>query len=355
MDLDFSEAPLGSFAIAYAHNPGSATATPSIEIRTGAPDGELVTTLTLPSTGGWGNYTTLTHELTPEEVAALDGTNDVYVVFRGGEDNGKRWVANPDYFEFLPAVDEEEPAFEFAELGPNNVTTMGPGMGRDPAVAPFSNFGNTHDGEWIRFADVDFGPNGSDVLRFSYDKPTDKSPANSWIELRLDDVANPSAVVGGMLPFTGTGWNHYALGELTLDPATFTGERDVFVVFRMDQAHTSGGPYVGNFRWFKFDDSTLAVDSSRRTVEFESIASTNGALSAQPGLVAGEDYAGGGLKTENGNGGRLLAGTSNGDWVRYQDVDLGDGFANRLLVTYAAPDHRVNEASLAVWAGARDG
>src|SRR5690554_6067545 len=129
-------------------------------------------------------------------------------------------------------------------------------MGRDPSSPPYSNFGDTPDGEWIPFADVDFGHDGADSLKYSYDKPTDRSIDNTWIEIRLDDVENPSAAVSDMLDYTGTGWNNYALGETAVDREVFTGTHDVYVLFRMDQTHTSGAPYVANFRWFRFGDST---------------------------------------------------------------------------------------------------
>lgn len=356
LGLDFSEAPLKSFVVNYAHNPGSASASSTMEIRTGSADGTLVTTIALPTTGGWGNYVGKTHEFTSEELASLDGRNDVFFVFRAGDDTSRRWVANLDFFEFVPVVDEDEPTFEFAELGPNNVTDMHPGMGRDGSAGAYTNFGNTHNEEWIHFADVDFGPNGADTLKFSYSKPAGRSTANTWIDVRLGSPSGPSAASSVMLPATdpGTNWGNYVQWETTVDPGVFTGTQDVYIVFRMDLAHTSDAPYVGNFRWFRFDDTTAVGDTTRHTVEFESIRAGNGTL-ASAGLVSGEDFSGNDLKTEGGNGGGVLAGTFNGNWVRYQDVDLGDNFANRLLVTYAAPDHRVNEASLAVYVGSRDG
>src|SRR6185312_9885069 len=51
--LDFSESPLESFVINYSHNPGTASASSAVEIRTGSATGPLVTTIALPTTGGW--------------------------------------------------------------------------------------------------------------------------------------------------------------------------------------------------------------------------------------------------------------------------------------------------------------
>lgn len=352
LGLDFSDAPLGSFVVAYAHNPGSASASSSMEIRTGAPDGALVTTIDLPTTGGWGSYVTLSHALTPAEVAALEGTNDVFLVFRGGDDTNRRWVANIDYVEFVPYV--EDPAFEFVELGPNDVE-LGPGMGRDGSSGAYTNFGNTHDGEWIGFHDVDLGPDGANVLRFSYDKPSSRTPADSWIEVRLGSPEGETVAASGTLPHTASGWGTYDVWEMAVDREVFTGVQDVFIVFRMHETHTDGSPYVGNFRWFRFGDTNLEKDTSRTTLELESIRAGHGNLRDTAELVAEEDFSGNGLKTEGGNGGSVLAGTENGFWVRYQDVDLADAFSGQLLVTYAAPSHRVNEPSIAIYLDSLEG
>ena len=164
-----------------------------------------------------------------------------------------------------------------------------------------------------------------------------------------------TVAASGPLPHTASGWGTYDVWEMAVDREVFTGVKDVFIVFRMHETHTDGSPYVGNFRWFRFGDTNLEKDTSRTTLELESIRAGHGNLRDAAELVAEEDFSGNGLKTEGGNGGSVLAGTENGFWVRYQDVDLADAFSGQLLVTYAAPSHRVNEPSIAIYLDSLEG
>ena len=358
---DLTAQPLKSFTIAYAHNPGSASASSKVEIRTGSQTGPLVTTLALPTTNGWANFTELTYAFTADELAKLSGLNDIYLVFRGTAD--KAWVANVDYVKFTP-VSTTTPGFEFAQLNANNVSAMHAGMGRDGAAGAYTNFGNTHNEEWIRFSGVNFGPNGADKLSFSYDKPTDKSTANSWIDIRLGSATGPTVASTPMLAFTGTGWNHYLTSSLAVDPSVFAGTKDVYVVFRMDKLHTSGAPYVANFAWFQFGDTTSS-GATQKTVEFESRSATNVQLDANTSLVAGTDFANGDngtgvdaqnhLKVEESGGRRYLAGVTDDAWVLYPNVAVGANVATALQVTYDAPSAKVSNPRIAIYADSLSG
>jgi cytochrome c len=55
----------------------------AIELRADAPDGELLATTEVPATGGWNTYATTD----PAEVAGLDGTHTLYVVFTTAQNN----------------------------------------------------------------------------------------------------------------------------------------------------------------------------------------------------------------------------------------------------------------------------
>lgn len=55
----------------------------SIELRAGSPTGTLLATTPVPSTGGWDNY----QSTTPVSVAALSGTQTLYMVFKGSGNN----------------------------------------------------------------------------------------------------------------------------------------------------------------------------------------------------------------------------------------------------------------------------
>ncbi|MFI6260505.1 ThuA domain-containing protein [Micromonospora zamorensis] len=55
----------------------------TIELRAGSPTGTLLATTPVPSTGGWDNY----QSTTPVSVAALSGTQTLYMVFKGSGNN----------------------------------------------------------------------------------------------------------------------------------------------------------------------------------------------------------------------------------------------------------------------------
>ncbi|KOX08091.1 glycosyl hydrolase [Micromonospora sp. NRRL B-16802] len=55
----------------------------TIELRAGSPTGTLLATTTVPSTGGWDNY----QSTAPVSVAALGGTQTLYMVFKGSGNN----------------------------------------------------------------------------------------------------------------------------------------------------------------------------------------------------------------------------------------------------------------------------
>jgi predicted alpha-1,2-mannosidase len=352
---DLTAQALKSFTIGYSHNPGSASASSKVELRTGSQTGPLVTTIALPTTNGWANFTDLTYTFTSGELAKLSGLDDIYLVFRGTTD--KAWVANVDYVQFTP-VTTGTPAFEFAQLNANNVTSMHAGMGRDGAAGAYTNFGNTHNEEWIKFGAVNFGPNGADKLSFSYDKPTDKSTANSWIDIRLGSATGTTVASTPMLAFTGTGWNHYLTSSLAVDPTVFTGTQDVFIVFRMDKTHTSGAPYVANVAWFQFGDTTSS-GATQKTVEFESRSASNGLLDANGSLASGTDFVNGNngtgvdaqnhLKIEEASGRRYLAGVTDDAWVLYPNVALGANVATALQLTYDAPSTKVSKPRVSIY------
>ncbi|MBQ1038231.1 ThuA domain-containing protein [Micromonospora sp. C81] len=55
----------------------------TIELRAGSPTGTLLATTTVPSTGGWDNY----QSTTPVSVAALSGTQTLYMVFKNSNNS----------------------------------------------------------------------------------------------------------------------------------------------------------------------------------------------------------------------------------------------------------------------------
>ncbi|WP_203843771.1 family 43 glycosylhydrolase [Winogradskya humida] len=69
----------GSGATAFTARVASATSGGRIEVRTGSPTGALAGTCTVPGTGGWQSWTSVTCP-----VSGLTGTQDLYLRFTGG-------------------------------------------------------------------------------------------------------------------------------------------------------------------------------------------------------------------------------------------------------------------------------
>lgn len=257
--LDFSAAPLESVVIDYSHNPGTASANSAVEIHTGSPTGPLVTTIALPTTNGWANYTALTHTFTADEVAGLAGRSDVYFVFTGDLAPGKSWVANLDWFQFQAAADVTETAktvqFESIRTGYGMLNAADSGLvdGVDYSGADLKTeagsvggqLAGTKNGEWVRYSGVNLGSHRASTLSVRFDAPTTKV-ADGKLAFFVDSMAGDPFVTVA-LPATGSGWGTYGTVTVPL-PAELTGSHAIYVV--LQSTPTSSQPYVGNLDWF---------------------------------------------------------------------------------------------------------
>ncbi|HWK92703.1 MAG TPA: GH92 family glycosyl hydrolase [Luteimicrobium sp.] len=256
--VDLSGAPLDSVVIDYAHNPGTASASSAVELRTGSPTGPLVTTIALPTTNGWSNYTALTHTFTAAEAAKLDGVNDVYFVFTGALAPGQSWVANLDWFQFKPEAAAVETSktvqFESVRTGYGMLNAAGSGLvaGTDYVGADLKTeagsvggqLAGTKDGAWVRYP-VDLGSHHASTLTVRYDAPTTKVVDGS-LAVYVDSMAGDPFVTVP-LAATGSGWGTYGTATVAL-PSELTGSHALYVV--LHSKPTSSQPYVGNLDWF---------------------------------------------------------------------------------------------------------
>ena len=78
--IGFKGVDFGSGTDSVSFRIGSNGAEASIEVRLGAPDGKLIGTLNVKSTGGWQTWNTQTCK-----IDSTSGKNDVYFIFKGGE------------------------------------------------------------------------------------------------------------------------------------------------------------------------------------------------------------------------------------------------------------------------------
>lgn len=102
-DMNFSGGGLKSVSVNYAHNSGRCGAGAKAEFRLDSPDGELIATVSLPSTGSdWNNYKTASANTTK----AVAGKHTVYVVLHADTNAANPFVSNIDYFGFTGNVDK---------------------------------------------------------------------------------------------------------------------------------------------------------------------------------------------------------------------------------------------------------
>ncbi|GMA22562.1 hypothetical protein GCM10025864_03210 [Luteimicrobium album] len=260
--LDLSDAPLDSVVIDYSHNPGTASASSAVELHTGSATGPLVTTIKLPTTNGWANYTALTHTFTADEAAKLDGTQDVYFVFTGALAAGQSWVANVDWFQFLAKADTVETSktvqFESIRSGYGMLNAADSGLvaGTDYSGADLKTeagsvggqLAGTKDGAWVRYQGVDLGSHRATTLSVRYDAPTTKVVDGSlafYVDAAPSSGSEPFVTVP--LAATGSGWGTYGTATVTL-PSELTGSHTIYVA--LHSTPTSSQPYVGNLDWF---------------------------------------------------------------------------------------------------------
>lgn len=291
--LDFSESPLGSLVVNYAHNPGSASANSAVEIRTGSATGPLVTTIPLPTTNGWANYTARTHTFTADEIAKLAGVNDAYFVFTGTLASGQSWVANVDWFQFRPAADavatSKTVQFESIRTGYGPLNAAGTGLveGTDfsgpdlktEAGSVGGQLAGTKNGAWIRYPEVDLGERSATTLSVRYDAPSTKV-ADGRLAVYVDEMSG-DPVVTVPLQATGANWGTYATAKLAL-PTELTGSHALY--FALQSTPTSTQPYVGNLDWFSLE---YAVDKTA----LRAAIAKHAPLTADAGLYLATEFA----------------------------------------------------------------
>ncbi|MGW9630493.1 GH92 family glycosyl hydrolase [Agromyces sp. NPDC055520] len=291
--LDFSASPLSSFVIDYSHNPGSASASSAVEIRTGSATGPVVTTIPLPTTNGWGNYTTITRDLTADEIAKLAGVNDVYFVFTGALAAGQSWVANVDALRFRAASDAAASSktvhFESIRAGYGLLNAADSGLveGTDFSGADLKTeagsvggqLAGTKNGAWVRYDDVDLGDRNATMLSVRYDAPATKV-ADGRLAVYLDEMSGEPFVTVPLQP-TGSSWGTYGTATVAL-PSEITGARTVY--FALQSTPTATQPYVGNLDWFSLE---YDVDKSA----LQSAITTHSALIEDAGLYLVTDFA----------------------------------------------------------------
>ncbi|MDF2836359.1 MAG: hypothetical protein K0Q63_1999, partial [Paenibacillus sp.] len=148
-----------------------------------------------------------------------------------------------------------------------------------------STIGDLHNGDWIKFSNVNLG-SGFATLRTRF---TNGDTTAKTAEIRLDSLTG--TLIGSIsTPPTG-GWSNWTETTSTLSGAS--GTHDIYIKF-------SG---MTDFDWFRFEDSVSAPTPV--TIQAESYSDSNSVS----------------------NYGTTIGGLNAGSWVKYSGVNLGSGFA----------------------------
>ena len=104
--------------------------------------------------------------------------------------------------------------------------------------------GNTSDGDWIVFNEIDFGDG---CANFICEAATKTGSGEGKIEFYLDDATTPSLSVSNTSIGTG-GWTTYKTIDADIDATVFKGKHKVTIKWVAD----TGMKYVGNWKTFRF-------------------------------------------------------------------------------------------------------
>lgn len=268
--INFAASNVASFTVRYVNNSGRCAPDAAMEIHLGSPDGELLQTIPLDSSGSnWNAYTTKTVELNNTD--KLTGIVDVYLVLRGsgavGSGSGQVFVANLDWVKFNVATTygiyqaENYSSWSAGALKTETSTTS--------EGESLTDIGATYDGAWISYKQILFKGDGLGKIAVRYAGNTGRCGADARIELHLDSPGGELIDTISIAPTTGD-WSHYVTVQKELS-AKVTGLHDIYLVMRATT--TGSNPFVANLDWFSFMEVEVdSVDKSELQALYDSCA-----------------------------------------------------------------------------------
>jgi len=238
-----------------------------IQLRLDNPNGALIGTASVASTGSWWAWRTVTCSIIP-----TNGIHDVYLVFTGGPGN----LFNLEWLSFYA-----EPSVTLA----TDYSAMNGGITTENSTEKQYELGNILNNSYTSYRNVDLG--GKNIFYARVATPV----FGGNIEVRMD---NPNGLLLGtcVVPWTG-GWQSWKTVSCALKQES--GLHNLYLVY-------TGIGLTGlfNFEWFAFEMPPLdSIEATRMN-------------SASPGI-----------KIENcAEGGYDLTSFSNGSYVAYNDVNM---------------------------------
>ncbi|MFK3669239.1 glycoside hydrolase domain-containing protein [Leifsonia aquatica] len=314
-NLDFAGSTPKRIAIRYANSQAANAAPSTATVHAGDENGPVVGTVSLPGTGSWGNYVTVSAAVT--DPVALAAAKRVTFTFTAPA--GQAWVSNFDWFQFsATASDGAAPVVVEAEAWKTN---SGGGLKSEQSTwsdGAVTDLGATYDKAWLDYGTIDFGTTPISEVAIHYVNNSSRCGANSSVDVYLDgyDPANPGTPYANVpLAVTGSDWVKAGTASITL-PKTITGSHRLYLVLHTtpDASH----PYVANI-----DNVTFVPTKNTTTV-----------LEAE----AWKTNSGGALKSETStwSDGTVvdLGGTYDGAWLDYGTIDFGGTAVTQVATHY---------------------
>ncbi|NME68209.1 carbohydrate-binding protein [Flammeovirga aprica] len=188
----------------------------TVQLRLGSTSGTLIGTASVPATGQWQNWTTVT---TP--ISNVSGTQDLYLVFTNGG-------ININWLEFSASC------ASFSGIQAEDFNGM------SGIVDEGNNVGFVHNNDWARYENIDLTCAQSIAVRAS-------SQTNGGsIEVRLGSALG---TLIGTVNIGSTGnWNSWQTNTASI--SSTNGTHDVYLVFK------GGSGYLFNLDWLEFSTSS---------------------------------------------------------------------------------------------------
>ncbi|OMF24515.1 carbohydrate-binding protein [Paenibacillus sp. FSL H8-0548] len=221
--IRFDGVDFGSGASAFFVRVASNASGGAVEARLGSVNGTLAATCTVPATGGWQSWTTVTCSVSGNPT----GTQTLFLKFTGGAGN----LFNMLWFQFSGSksafVQTEAEQYD-AQLGTQLEASSEGGQ----------NVSHIDNGDYIRFNNINFG-SGANAFVARVASQT----SGGSIEVRLGSV---NGTLAGTCTVSGTGgWQTWI--TTTCAVSNISGVHDLFLKF------VGGAGNLFNLNWFRFD------------------------------------------------------------------------------------------------------
>lgn len=227
--IEFAATGAASFSARVASNASGG----AIEIRTGSATGALAGTCTVPVTGGWQNWTTVSCPVT-----GLSNTHTIFLRYTGGAGN----LFNIRWFSFTAPT---PPAISaFTQIEAENFTSQS-GIQTETSTEAGQNVGWIENGDYLHFAAINFA-NGTN----SFTARVASASPGGTIEIRTGSATG--TLRGSCNVPSTSGWQNWT--SITCPISTVTGTQSLYLRF------VGNGSGLFNINWFRFSAPQTSSD-----------------------------------------------------------------------------------------------